>query len=113
MTIICVKISLDELSFNQGLSIKKIYQVVAVIVNLHGREILYNIQDDFGRLSFYSHNYFDIVDNKIEEDWVINKFTEDEYILLPLVMSFPSFYEDYHNDDPKAIEIFRRRYPPI
>lgn len=113
MIVNCITDIRDGANHIQGLTIGKAYQVIAMMVNLLGKDILFNIQNDFGGLSFYSHNHFEIIDSKIDLDWVIRKVTTDEYILLPDVISYKTFYEDYHDDDKNAKEIFNKRYPSI
>jgi hypothetical protein len=96
---------------NGALTLKKQYRVVAISFNLHNKTLRYNILDDFTRLAFYEEDYFEVVDNGVDQDWVLKKKSKDFYILLPQLLAYDTFYEDYHNDDEEAIKKFKTRYP--
>jgi hypothetical protein len=89
------------------------YLVVAIFVSIRSNSLKYNLVDDYNRLAFYESNLFEVIDHKIDSDWIFEQNHEDTFMFLPEGLAYVSFYEDYHNDDPIAIEKFKSRYPSV
>ena len=80
-------------------------------IDIEMQKIRFNIIDDTGRIAFYEPEFFDISDNKIGPDCVLKNKTDGYYMILPEIISYDGFFEDYHNDDPIAIEKLKKRFP--
>jgi len=96
-----------------GLTEDKTYLIVAVFIDFYHQKLEFNIIDDDGILAIYNQHHFEIVNNKVEEDWILVKGNNNYFKILPQVIAYESFYEDFHNDEPSALEAFDKRFPDL
>ncbi|OQP44841.1 hypothetical protein A4H97_10805 [Niastella yeongjuensis] len=102
-----------KIAKGRNITPNQLYQVVAVVFNLHSQKVDYNIVNDSDTLAFHDANLFEIEDNKSDADWVLKKVSEEFYTLLPEMLAYDGFYEAFHNDDRIAREKFKIRFPDL
>ncbi|MGL4730577.1 MAG: hypothetical protein ACRCW0_03205 [Clostridium sp.] len=70
--------------------------------------VVYRIKDNDGFVMPYPSKLFDISSNKIPECWVAYQSRAGKFELLPGLWARKSFWEEYYNDDPIALEEFEK-----
>lgn len=98
MKIRCIKL------FN-GLTIGRIYHVLEVS---YGPEfgLLFRFLGDHKIPALYDYKLFELVSNKIPEEWCVKFKTDSIFELTPKDWERDSFWEDYFNGEPEAVKIF-------
>ena len=74
-------------------------------------EISFRVLNENGIAAQYSPSIFEIVDSNLDEDFVYSGFGYGSYELVPKSMSYSGFWEDFFDDDSKALTIFKTRFP--
>lgn len=110
MKIICISVFRNSNNRVNSITLNKEYEVVAVTINIEKNLMMYNLIDDLDRLAFYETTLFKISDGKIDDDWIFKQMNTNHFQMLPQVLSYESFYEDFHNDDDTAMQKFMKRY---
>jgi hypothetical protein len=72
-----------------------------------GDFVLYRLEDDDGVVIPYPSSIFEIVSNKISYCWVPYREANDSYSLIPLQWAYRSFWDDFYNDEPRALNLLQ------
>lgn len=100
-----------------NLSKNKIYYVIAVEFSnsdsMSGNYIKYRIMNDMNQVIPYSAKDFDVVSGKLSTYWVYNAGSANDYSILPKELAYFQFWDDFYNDDKKALELFESSYMKI
>ena len=80
----------DNINF---ISNNKKYKVISIEYDY------YRIFNDLGEPSLYPAYFFDILDNSIESNWVIDKDKKDIVFFGPKELSGKYFFEDFFDGD--------------
>lgn len=72
-----------------------------------GESILYRIENDDQQLLLYPAMIFEITSDKLPACWVAQMDADGSLDLLPTDWK-GSFLEDFYNDEPYALEVFKR-----
>ena len=76
-----------------------------IVISLnHGS---YRVIDDDGVPALYSKSMFETVDSSIPDDWVWERYTEDEYYAHPPELSSKGFFEDWFDGKPTARQMLK------
>lgn len=86
----------------QDLTIGNIYNVIGIEADD------FRIINDEGQPYLYPPALFSIVDKNEPEDWLTEYGEDGERYAYPPELGQVGFFEDYFDDDPKAIAIFRQ-----
>ena len=89
-----------EAGRNHRLTLNRKYPVVG-LDDEHFRVI-----NDNHEPILYPREIFEVADPLIPSNWRKNEFEEGAFYIDPPECSEPGFYEDYFDDDPKAIATF-------
>ncbi|QSX06728.1 hypothetical protein JYG23_04590 [Sedimentibacter sp. zth1] len=99
---------------NPNLSVDKIYYVIAIEFSnsdsMSGNYIKYRILNDMNQVIPYSARDFDVVSGKLSTSWVYNARSANDYTILPSEIAYVHFWEDFYNDDRKALGLFESTY---
>lgn len=109
-----MKVKLKENVKVRSLTTEKIYEVINVSRFYgEGKKIGYTLFDDeFNQPYYYDSEFFEVIDNHIDENWVIKIYGENTaFSLLHEKLSYDSFWEDFSNNDEKAIKLMKEVYP--
>lgn len=107
-----MKIQFKEDVFSKkGLKKGQVYNVISISINQNQKKFLYRIIDSEGTPALYENHLFDIIDNKLDSDWIIS-FNEEFNVIniMPASISYKGFWEDYFNDEDNAVKIFNNRF---
>ncbi|WP_066496652.1 hypothetical protein [Abyssisolibacter fermentans] len=100
-----------------NLSENKIYYVIAIEFSnsdsMSGNYIKYRIMNDMNQVIPYSAKDFDVVSGKLSTYWVYNAGSANDYSILPKELAYVQFWDDFYNDDKKALELFESSYMKI
>lgn len=100
-----------------NLSDSKIYYVIAIefsnVESMSGDYIKYRILNDMNKVIPYSAKNFDVLSGKLSSNWVYCARSTNNYSILPNEMAYAGFWDDYYNDDKKALELFESSYQRI
>jgi hypothetical protein len=66
----------------------------------------YRVLDDKGEPILFPKEGFQVVDHAIPEDWIWDRYSDDEYYAGPTELQLPGFYEDYFEGEPEARKMF-------
>lgn len=61
--------------------------------------------------AMYDKNLFIIIDDSIGADYVFKENNIESFDLVPRIMSYKGFWDDFFNLDNDAINIFKKRFP--
>ncbi|NOU80458.1 hypothetical protein GC101_16445 [Paenibacillus sp. LMG 31459] len=101
-----MRVSLKESSEKkENLSMNNKYIVYSVETSKNGEEI-YRIENDANQVVPYPSALFESVSDKVNSDWILWNKPNNSSALLPRQFAYLSFWEDYYNDELKAITIF-------
>lgn len=64
------------------------------------------VLDDDSEPILYSKDLFDIIDPSVPEDWVWDRYADDEYYSNPPELAAPGFYESWFDRKAEAQAIF-------
>lgn len=115
MEIKCInnKINGDTRIYN-NIKIGKTYIVLSIESNYNNnssdffKEVLwYRIIDENGQFMPCPSNLFEINSSTMPSSWIFNKVDGGYFELIPKEWNYTGFFEDYYNDDSKALEIFK------
>lgn len=110
MKVRCVRI-LDEdtgdvLENCAWLSVGKEYCVLSVNID-QGMSLKFQLIGDDGQTpAYHDANQFEVISNDIPEQWIVDFVPSSHFRLAPRAWSNPSFWEDYFDRVPEAIELF-------
>lgn len=97
-----------------NLTKNKMYYVIAVEFSnsdtMSGNYIKYRILNDMNQVIPYSAKYFDVLSGQLSSNWVYNARSVNNYSLLPSEIAYTSFWEDFYNDDKRALELLESSY---
>lgn len=100
--------------YNEGLTLKKHYFVLAIEVydkensnfaQTIGDQIIYRIENDNGNVVPYPSTFFRIVSGKLSGEWVAVQ-EHGCLKMLPKSWAVEGFWEDYYNDDDRALVLY-------
>lgn len=97
-----------------ALSLECSYKVLSVEYVLKSNvcfEIKYRILNNEGIPALYDLNIFEIIDSSIDSDFIYKSYSNGNYKLIPKLISYFSFWEDFFNGDEEAEEKFLKRFP--
>jgi len=66
----------------------------------------FRVVDDKGEPILFPKSLFSVIDDHIPDDWIWDRYAEDEYYANPPELQEPGFYEDFHDRKPDAIKRF-------
>ncbi|MEK3670074.1 MULTISPECIES: hypothetical protein [unclassified Paenibacillus] len=81
------------------------YIVYSVETSRNGEEF-YRIENDANQVVPYPSALFESVSDKVNSDWILWNKPNNSSALLPRQFAYLSFWEDYYNEELKAITIF-------
>ncbi len=88
------------------LTIGRIYHVLEVSFEQKGVLKFRFLGDDKITPALHDAQQFELVSNKIPEEWCV-KFVPDSFLeLTPKAWAYDNFWEDYFNGEPEAERIF-------
>ena len=97
-----------------NLSENKTYHVIAVEFSnsdsISGNYIKYRIMNDMNQVIPYSAKDFNVLSGKLSTSWVFNAKSANDYSILPNEIAYTGFWEDFYNDDKRALELFESSY---
>ncbi len=91
-----------ELDSSTSLTPGRVYEVIGIEADD------YRIQNDDGEPYLYPSALFTVVEAQKPEDWIVEIGEDGETYAYPPELNTPGFFEDYFDNDPDAILIFRR-----
>jgi hypothetical protein len=99
----------------KDLSIGKIYEVISISIIPDSEDselsfVKYRVLGEDGLIGLYSKKYFKILDFEPEPDWVFKINKNGLIEILPELISYQSFWNDFFDDEPNAIMIFKKRF---
>ncbi|OMF19775.1 hypothetical protein BK132_35285 [Paenibacillus sp. FSL H8-0259] len=89
----------------ENLSMNNKYIVYSVETSRNGEEF-YRIENDANQVVPYPSALFESVSDKVNSDWILWNKPNNSSALLPRQFAYLSFWEDYYNEELKAITIF-------
>ena len=96
------------------LTIAKEYEVISIGIKLNTHktdfEIWTRVLDDVGVPVLFLITDFDIVDASNRSSWCM-QFVEGYIEILPKTFTYASFWEDFFDDVPEAVDIFLNEFP--
>jgi len=92
---------LDGIEYHD-LTIGNVYHVIGIEADE------FRLINDEGRPYLYPPDLFSIVDETESEDWITEYGEDGERYAYPPELNSVGFFEDYFDDDPKAIATFRQ-----
>jgi hypothetical protein len=101
MKVKLIKKKFDGIEY-QDLTLNNVYQVIG----LEADE--YRIINDEGQPYLYPPDIFTVVDPTEPDDWITAYGEDGERYAYPPELHHVGFFEDYFDDDPEAIAIFRQ-----
>jgi hypothetical protein len=75
-----------------------------VVIGIEGDE--FRILNDAGRPYLYPPGAFTVIDAREPEDWVMEYGDDGERYAYPAPLNHPGFFEDFFDDQPKAVRTF-------
>ena len=66
----------------------------------------YRIVDDKNEPILFPKTLFSVIDDRIPEDWIWDRYASDEFYANPPELHQPGFYEDFFDHKPAAIGRF-------
>jgi hypothetical protein len=95
------KFKQDRSVLFSDLTVGNVYRVIGV----SGSDL--RIMSDEGLPFLYPRDAFELVDEREPADWVVKVGDSGERYMYPPELARPGFFEDYFDDDPKAVAAFR------
>ena len=77
-----------------------------VVIGIEAVEL--RILNDHGRPYLYPCGLFQIVDLRVPDDWIQEAGDEGEQYAYPKSLKTPGFFEDFFDNNPKAVATFWR-----
>ena len=91
----------------------EIYDSSQAVCRSIGDFVAYRIQVDNNTVLPCPAKIFEVISNKIPASWIFQRDSDRLYSVLPERWSRDGFWEDYYNDDPKAIQDFNNEKEKI
>ncbi len=88
-------------------------ELVKTSIDKETFKVNYRITNEEGTPALYEAGLFDVADSTIANDYIFTKYNNGNIIIKPKIMDYISFWEDFFNDDEKAIQIFKERFPNL
>ena len=88
------------------LTIGRIYHVLEVLSDGQRGVKFRFLSDDKTCPALHDANQFELVSNKIPEEWCVNFVPGSFFELTPKAWAYDGFWEDYFNGEPKAEQLF-------
>ncbi len=85
---------------NYGISLGKVYTVIGIEADK------YRILNDENDPTLYPPELFEIIDKNEPVNWITEYGEDGERYSYPPELNDVGFFEDYHNRDDRAINIF-------
>ncbi|WP_155834365.1 hypothetical protein [Halotalea alkalilenta] len=87
-------------------------ELVVLSIQVHPAQgIFYILWSDYQEsVAMFSANDFSIVDNRLSNRWVLSMTEDGGMILSPSAWLENDFWNNYHEEDPVANEIFQREF---
>lgn len=113
MVVRCINNHFDSGYINPHLTIGKEYKIVSIVLYFGKEEVVYQLVNDDKLLALYTSEKFELIDSKVEPDWVMLIHNYNVFEFTPEPFSYPGFLEEYHDDDEKAVNLFKTRFPGL
>jgi hypothetical protein len=95
------------------LTIGRLYHVLSVISDSHGRWLVRIMGDSEPGLGLFSLRQFEIVSDTIPSSWIVTWNNEGVFELTTKAWSEQGFWDRYFDNDPIARKIFERERQKI
>jgi len=109
MKVRCTKL-LDTRGAEQAqsawLTVGKIYHVLSLLQDVHGRWLLRLMGDTEPGVGLFLLEQFEIVSRRLAPMWIVNWNKVGVFELTPETWTAPEFWERYFDHDPAAKRIF-------
>ena len=76
------------------------------VIGIEGDE--FRILNDAGRPYLYSPRLFEMLDDREPQDWITEYGEDGERYAYPSPLNHAGFFEDFFDNEPKAIKTFWR-----
>ncbi|MEK4370544.1 hypothetical protein [Paenibacillus sp. FSL R5-0473] len=97
----------DKSEMQIDISIDKKYTVFEIESTVSG-ETYYRIENDANRILPYDATLFNVVSDKLNNDWTVLNKPNQSSTRLPEEIAYLTFWEDFYNDEPKALRAFKQ-----
>lgn len=97
----------DTLALHTNLSSDQKY-IVFEIGSAPSGDTYYRIENDANRLVPYDSSLFNVVLDKLNGDWTILDKPNQSSARLPREIAYMTFWEEFYNDEPKALRAFNQ-----
>ncbi|APO44097.1 hypothetical protein BS614_08820 [Paenibacillus xylanexedens] len=97
----------DTLALQTNLSSVRKYIVFEIEAAPSG-DTYYRIENDANRVVPYDSSLFNVVSDKLNGDWTILDKPNQSSARLPREIAYMTFWEDFYNDEPKALRAFNQ-----
>ncbi|MFX3651384.1 MAG: hypothetical protein ACE3K2_06215 [Paenibacillus sp.] len=89
------------------ISIDKKYTVFE-IESIPSGEQYYRIENDANRILSYDATLFNVISDKLSGEWIVLNKPNQSSTRLPEEIAYLTFWEDFYNDEPKALRAFKQ-----
>ncbi len=90
------------------LTVGKIYDVLSVVFDAHGRWLLRLPSDSYPGVGLFPIEQFKVVDARVPSCWIVTWNANGVFELTTQDWSNPGFWEAYFDGDPSAKTAFQR-----
>ncbi|WP_440116688.1 hypothetical protein [Paenibacillus sp. QZ-Y1] len=97
----------DTLALQTNLSFDQKYIVFEIKFTSSG-DTYYSIENDAMRVVPYDSSLFNVVSDKLNGDWTILDKPNQSSARLPREIAHMTFWEEFYNDEPKALRAFNQ-----
>ncbi|WP_133120407.1 hypothetical protein NSQ20_05230 [Paenibacillus sp. FSL K6-1122] len=97
----------DTLALQTNLSFDQKY-IVFEIESAPSGDTYYRIENDAMRVVPYDSSLFNVVSDKLNGDWTILDKPNQSSARLPREIAYMTFWEEFYNDEPKALRAFNQ-----
>jgi hypothetical protein len=97
----------NELDRSAWLTIGKVYHVLSVVLDVHGRWLLRLMGDSEPGVGFFSLHQFEIVSQRIPPSWIVTWNEVGVFELTPEAWSASEFWDRFFEHDPEAQRTFK------
>lgn len=97
----------DTVTLQTNLSLDQSYIVYEIESTASGNTY-YRIENDAKQVVPYDSTLFDVVSDKLYGEWTVLKKSNQSSARVPGEIAYIPFWEEFYNDDPRALRAFRQ-----